>query len=285
MPSERTGCDILLRVRRATVLALVFALTGCGGTQEAPDGTEPAAPMGHIHGLGVDPADDTLFVATHTGLFHLTEKGATRVADRFQDTMAFTVVGPGHFLASGHPDLQEDLPPHLGLIESTDAGETWQPLALQGEADFHALEPAGALLYGYDATEGKLLATEDRKTFREVAEIPVLSLAATPHGLVATTNRGELLALDEDGSARRLEGPVALVVDATSDGTLVALGPGGDVHLSSDAETWRPAGTIGDVPTALTVGDDAWYAATSDAVMRSTDRGATWSQIHPRGHR
>lgn len=238
--------------------------------------------MGHIHGLGVDPADDTVFVATHTGLFQLTEEGATRVADRFQDTMAFTVVGPGHFLASGHPDLHEDLPAQLGLIESTDAGETWQPLALQGEADFHALEPVGDLLFGYDASTGKLLVTQDRKTFRQVAEIPLLSLAATPGGLVATTNRGELVSLEEDGSARRLEGPVALVVDATSDGTLVALGPGGDVRLSSDARTWRSAGTIGDVPAALTVGDEAWYAATADAVMRSTDRGATWSQIHPR---
>jgi len=27
-----------------------------------------------------------------------------------------------NFLASGHPDRREDLPPHLGLIESTDAG-------------------------------------------------------------------------------------------------------------------------------------------------------------------
>jgi hypothetical protein len=44
-----------------------------------------------------------------------------RVADRWQDTMGFAVVGPDHFLASGHPDLREDLPAHLGLIESTDS--------------------------------------------------------------------------------------------------------------------------------------------------------------------
>ena len=60
-------------------------------------------------------------------MFRIDEHGtATRIADRWQDTMAFTVTvtGAGTFLGSGHPDLREDLPPHLGLIESTDAGET-----------------------------------------------------------------------------------------------------------------------------------------------------------------
>jgi hypothetical protein len=60
--------------------------------------------VGHVHRLGVDPADATLYIATHVGLLDLDEsREATRVADRRQDTMAFTVVGPGHLLASGHP--------------------------------------------------------------------------------------------------------------------------------------------------------------------------------------
>jgi hypothetical protein len=42
----------------------------------------------------------------------------------------FTVVGPNRFLGWGHPDLKEarekHLPSLLGLIESTDSGESWQ---------------------------------------------------------------------------------------------------------------------------------------------------------------
>jgi hypothetical protein len=91
-----------------------------------------------------------LYVAGHHGGFRVDGGAPVRVADRWQDTMAFTIAGPDTFLASGHPDLREGLPPHLGLIESTDAAETWKPLSLQGEADFHAIEIVGDRIYGYD---------------------------------------------------------------------------------------------------------------------------------------
>lgn len=63
----------------------------------------------HVHGLGVNPADDALFIATHTGLYRV-EKGkrkAQRVGNRYQDTMGFTIVGPNRFLGSGHPDANQ----------------------------------------------------------------------------------------------------------------------------------------------------------------------------------
>lgn len=94
----------------------------------------------HVHGLGIDPADGSLFIASHTGRFRVGKdsRKAVRVEDRYQDTMGFSIVGPNRFLGSGHPDAREqELPPLLGLIESTDAGRTWQPISLLGEADFH----------------------------------------------------------------------------------------------------------------------------------------------------
>jgi len=42
-------------------------------------------------------------------------------------------------LASGHPDLRESKPVLLGLIESRDAGQTWEPLSMEGRSDSHAL--------------------------------------------------------------------------------------------------------------------------------------------------
>ena len=70
------------------------------------------------------------FVATHLGVYRVANGVAERIADRTQDTMAFTMVGPDHFLASSHLDLRDDLPAHLGLIESTDAAATWQSVSL-----------------------------------------------------------------------------------------------------------------------------------------------------------
>src|SRR5687767_322438 len=111
-------------------------VAGCGGddSRRGPDSMAGPARIGdpgpvHVHGLGVNPADRALFIATHTGMFRVPEgeRRAKRVADRYQDTMGFTVVGPDRFLGSGHPDGREKLPPFLGLIESRDAGETWKP--------------------------------------------------------------------------------------------------------------------------------------------------------------
>ena len=161
---------------RTTVLSIVTAgllvlLSACSdGSEPPPAGDQPGArSLGHVHGLGTDPANGTLYAATHFGVFNLGKDGAgtvERVADRWQDTMAFTVVGPNHFLASGHPDQRENLPVHLGLIESTDAAQTWDPVSLLGKADFHTLESAGDLLYGYDSVTGRLMVTTDHLDWR-----------------------------------------------------------------------------------------------------------------------
>jgi hypothetical protein len=125
----------------------------------------PAADPGpvHVHGLGVNPADGALFIATHTGLYRVDEadQRAKRVGERFQDTMGFTIVGPNRFLGSGHPDINEarekNLPSLLGLIESINSGDTWQPISLLSEADFHVLRFAGERVYGDDSSNDRLL--------------------------------------------------------------------------------------------------------------------------------
>ncbi|MGH2838494.1 MAG: F510_1955 family glycosylhydrolase, partial [Thermoleophilaceae bacterium] len=88
------------------------AASGCGGGGEPAEpprlpggpGIEDPGPI-HVHGLGVNPADGALFIATHTGLYRAPdgELAAERVGDRYQDTMGFTVTGPDSFLGSGHP--------------------------------------------------------------------------------------------------------------------------------------------------------------------------------------
>ena len=92
-------------------------------------GDSASAPViAHVHGLGISPTDGSLHVATHTGTYRINGEGPVeRVGKTAQDTMGFTVVGPNHFLGSGHPDaagFRQGKPPRLGLIESTDAGVT-----------------------------------------------------------------------------------------------------------------------------------------------------------------
>ncbi len=66
---------------------------------------QESAALQHIHGLGINPADDRLFIATHNGLFSAAE-GETRpeqVGTSTQDIMGFSVVGATASSAPGTP--------------------------------------------------------------------------------------------------------------------------------------------------------------------------------------
>ncbi|MFP5282912.1 MAG: hypothetical protein ACLGIF_05620 [Actinomycetes bacterium] len=109
----------------------------------------PALPSGHVHGVAVNPADAKVYLATHDGLFRYDRTGPKQVGPVI-DLMGFTVAGPNHFYASGHPGPGVDLPQPVGLIESTDAGRSWTPLSRQGESDFHTLAASKAGVAGFD---------------------------------------------------------------------------------------------------------------------------------------
>jgi len=244
----------------------------------------------HVHGLGVDPGDGTLFAATHSGLFRIPEEGpAVRVANREQDTMGFAITGPRQFIASGHPDRREDdvRPPLLGLIESGDAGESWERLSLHGAADFHALQAAHGKVYGYDSTSGTFMVSADRRTWDRRARLVIGSFAVSPTDpevLLATTQRG--LTRSQDGGrtfdaepseprAALLAWPAALslyVVDV--DGTVRHSGDGG--------RTWARRGAVGATPEAMTVsvrsgGEQVYIATVEGEILLSTDGGKTFA--------
>ncbi|MBA3381046.1 MAG: exo-alpha-sialidase, partial [Actinobacteria bacterium] len=156
------------------LVALAVVILGAALWRMSADDRKSAAtdagPV-HVHGLGINPADGALYIATHTGLYRSGEgdSKSVRVGDRKQDTMGFSVIGPDRFVGSGHPDFRTDLPPLLGLIESTDKGRSWESISLLGDADFHVLRAAGERVYGYDASNDRLLVSADAgRTWEEV---------------------------------------------------------------------------------------------------------------------
>lgn len=291
------------------VLALLLA--GCAGGQ---GGGDPAAGftdpgMGHVHGLGVDAASGDVLAATHTGLFRLSEgEQPVRVANRWQDTMGFTLDGD-RLLGSGHPDMREDLPVHLGLIESTDAGQTWQAVSLQGEADLHALTVAGSDVYGWDSASGAVLASDDGgnswqsgQTFEAVTD---LALEPTTTTLLVTTADGLLGSADRGATftAFAPQPPVLLLQiepvstpegDSRSSGNKSTgsggSGSGGTLDLAGVAVDgtlwylhggeWTTRGSVAAAPAAFAVTPDGGLlAATEQEVVRSDDGGQTWQQV------
>ncbi len=157
------------------------------------------------------------------------------------DLMGFTVAGPGHYYASGHPGTATDLPQPVGLIESRDGGNTWTVLSRGGASDFHALTTAGSTVVGFD---GVLRSTADGRTWREGnLDAQPRTLAGSRDGatVLATTPEGLMHSTDAGLSWRWTEQAPLLLMVAFGDGDTVAgLTPDGQVHTSTDAgRTWR----------------------------------------------
>ncbi|MDQ3729577.1 MAG: exo-alpha-sialidase [Actinomycetota bacterium] len=276
------------------MLALAGIYAGGCGEAESPLYTGPAVsgdpgPV-HVHGLGINPSDGALFLATHTGLFRLPagEEEAVRVADRYQDTMGFTVIGPDRFLGSGHPDGREDLPPFLGLIESSDAGGSWDPVSLLGDADFHALEARGSRVYGFgsdwETRESQFLVSSDGGESWDRKEFPVefLSLAIHPNDADRIIGSGEsavYLSSDAGSSWRELDSTGGLVAWASPE-ELIMIDVQGSVWSSPDGMSWRQVGDVSGEPAAFEAEREALYVALHDGtITRSADGGRSWSVL------
>jgi hypothetical protein len=267
----------------AAAVAAALAVLRLVGDDE-PSAADPG-PV-HVHALGVNPADRALFIATHTGLYRLDgdAERAERVGDRYQDTMGFTVAGPDHFLGSGHPDLREDLPPLLGLVESRDGGKTWTPISLLGKVDFHALRVRGQLLAGYDATGGQVMISDDRgRSWRSARPPePLIDLVVDPTSADRLLAAGESrLYLSADGGKawEQLEEGTGLLAWPRGD-RLYLLDGGGRVWFSRDGgRRWQQRGQIGARPAALlATGSETLFAATHEGeIKRSKDGGVSWT--------
>ena len=287
--------------RRWGALAATIAVlaAGCSGN-DGGGSAQPAATddpgVSHIHGLGIRPGEDMVYAATHFGLFALSADGeATRIADRYQDTMAFTVDGRERFLASGHPDQQDEelrkegKPPHLGLVESRDEGSTWDPISLLGEADFHALSVVGDAIYGYDATGDQLRVSEDGGNTWDTRStgIGMRGVAADPAGggtVVGVMPAGLELSSDGGRSFSALPGsPAAALVSWPSPGELWAVEGSGAVHRSAGpGGPWTAVGSAPGNPEAFVATSGLLAVAVTGpddrtAVLVSRDGAATWT--------
>lgn len=275
----------------ALIVVATAALAGCSSDADQTDATSSAeAPFGHVHGIGMNPGDGLVYVASHHGVFRLDDGSPTLVADRAQDTMGFVIAAPDRFLASGHPAIGSDDPNPLGLIESTDRADTWSPLSLAGRADLHAIDTAGDVIYAFGSS-GEIIASEDGGAdWRSLVRGQFLDIAADPTApdrLLATTDAGALLSITQgEDPVEVAAAPLMVMIDRTLDGLIVGVDPTGTVVTSEDdGATWTERGTLGAPPQALSVRSATWFAAIEGGLLQSTDAGATWDPIELSGPR
>ena len=230
-----------------------------------------------------------MYVGTHRGVFQLSEgQLPVLVSDRVQDFMGFTVVGPDHFLAGGHPGDESSA--SVGLIESTDAGATWTSRSLDGRADFHSLQARHGFVYGYDYGHptGEFMVTADLEVWDTRSHVGLGDFAvspADPDVVVGVTARGVVRSQDGGRSFTAPAGPVLLLVSWAEDGALVGVTPCGVVHASGDGGlTWDTRGTLNGLAEAVeAISGREIYAAADGAVLVSEDGGRTFAAVTTEG--
>lgn len=266
-------------------LMLLRATNVLGGRDAVDKPASDAESFGHVHGLGINPADGRLYVGTHHGVFQLSDQEApVPVAKRAQDFMGFTVVGPDHFLASGHPGRGSSA--SVGLIESTNAGESWKSRSLEGRADFHSLQSRDGVVFGYDFPTGELMVTDDLEVWETRTHIGLGDFVVSPDDpnlVVGVTDRGVVRSGDGGRSFTAPAGPVLLLVSWAEDGALVGITPRGTIHVSGDdGHSWDVRGTTDGAAEAVeAVSAREVYAAAGGAVFRSRDGGRTFAAMTP----
>lgn len=260
----------------------------------------------HVHGLEIPAwADGDVLVSTHQGAFRIAEASGDWewISDEPHDFMGFAAhpQEKGTLYSSGHPAPDSDLPNPIGFMVSTDGGSSWQPRALQGEVDFHALAvhpQDGEVIYGFDGRQGLLRSDDGGREWQQVASGDlqqaggVVSLAGGLRGVdhvLAGTEVGLLTSSDGGRSWEPLpiSGMVtAVAVDVDRQRILAYAAEAEGLLESTDGgESWRSLGlslapdAAGHVAVDPDDPDRIWVGTFEQALWRTTDGGQQWEQV------
>ncbi len=280
----------------AGILTATLLLSGCSSPSEPPTAS-PAAPspaFQHIHELETNHGDGTLLVATHEGLYRLvispngdaTATGPVGGLDF--DPMGFAIAG-GVAYASGHPGPttpSEFGTPNLGLISSTNLGETWSNVSLTGLTDFHALTAttdgvSAPRVFGIDSSKKRIQrSTDGGKTWSDGAELVARDILAVGNLLYATTPNGLAVSAD-DGSTFTVDttAPALYLVAADRAGTLAGVDTSGSIWRHGADGAWTMGGKVTGATQALAVDGDRIYVADDRGISLTNDAGATWTVL------
>ncbi len=270
-----------------------------------------AGPWMDVHGVGMflSGADDSLYLATHNGLFKKEPDGWKRIGSDKSDLMGFTInrAKDGVMYSSGHPPSMGG---NLGFRKSVDGGNTWQLLSNVKDTpvDFHSMTAGSSdpnLIYGSPGGGFELFVSHDEGTSWTQLSPPdrIISLAADPldsNIVYAGTISGLFVSSDQGNTWNKLDHEqirdlVVTGLGFSTDGkTLYAFKvlPHGEGFITKSADggkTWTD--TTGQIPDAKGVwnfapgGAGEIYAITSQqtqsgiaaSIYRSSDGGASWT--------
>lgn len=241
----------------------------------SPTPAEPAVqtvalsePITHVHGLVVD-AEGAVRAGTHEGVRVITEGGDVTAVGPVDDLMGMTgQPGTMRLISSGHPGRGSQFPNPVGLIRSDDGGQTWEPVSLTGEIDFHALATTGDDVVGFDGVTGILTSNDTGTTWQQGAPMAALSLAMIGDQVWATTPEGVMHSTDRAATFNPLpDAPTLWQISAGIDNSLWGVDIDGLAWRSTDGLTWTKHKRLPAIEAIAALDYDTAYAINDTALV------------------
>ncbi|MCM3715439.1 YCF48-related protein [Alkalihalobacillus oceani] len=287
------------------VLMSLLFISACSSNSDGIDS------FTHLHGLEYAQTGDGFYVATHHGLVHADETGWNLMGEPEQqhDFMGYTVIEGEQMISSGHPSVQSDYNDPLGVILSEDAGETWEPIALYEEVDFHILhinETNKDMMYGIDVYNSNLYRSENggyNWDMLDVTGMPeplasVLSFTShpqSPNHLLAGTENGFYTSSDGGEtwtqSNANLSASALTTLDSESEELIAYLfGEKQGLYYSENfGETWQSLDfevedeTIGYISIHPTDKNRLLIGSHQQSIYETSDFGESWEVLAEEG--
>lgn len=266
----------------SALVGLSLVLTACT-TADEPSPTPTSPKIEHVHGIAQDPRSDDLLIASHNGIFAVTQDGVVTgpLGGYDFDAMGFAVNDETLFV-SGHPGLEtpsELGSPNLGIIRSDDIGESWEPVTLTGAEDFHVLTPGpDGVLYGIGSSQPNIVvSTDDGATWSPRGIVAAADLAVTDAGLYAATEQGLQLSTDQGNSfVIVVDAPLLYMLAVTSDGALIGAGADGYLWSQLGDGSWEQTESLPGRVQALGVTRNNHPVLVDDrGIIEVTEQGST----------
>jgi Sortilin, neurotensin receptor 3, len=258
----------------------------------------------HVHGIGYPGNRNELLIATHNGPIIYHEGFWYEAKENKNDYMGFNAVSDG-FYSSGHPGEGSDLPNPLGLVKSTDRGNTIEELGFQGEADFHYLTVGyeSHAIYAVNQMKNSKMDTgvyysEDAKEWEKVQlngtpnQVSGIATHPTDSNVVAITSPlGLFVSSDKGESFDRLTEEVSVssvtfmedqLVYAKNNNKLVIqkLKNGDETELSMPENDLETLDYIAVSPQDQ---NEIVFHTAGGSIYRTNDRGESWNALVKKG--
>lgn len=298
--------------RKAWLAAAVIAAlitTGCssgnasrGGLDRNVGGQSASLDLIHVHGLGYSPDGTQLYVPAHDGFRVFSDGLWARPPGTEHDYMGYVATDDG-FYSSGHPSLDSDLVNPLGLVKSTDLGQSIVTLGFAGQSDFHVM---GVGYYNHaiyvannqpnpTLPEGVHHSLDDGKTWKASALQGLMSLplqiavhptqanriaVATEFGLFLSDDYGETVSpLGEETLVTATQFSLSGAELYAGSKTLLVYNPATGKVRELSVPQLKDNDAISYIAVAPERPEELVFATFLKNIYRSVDGGATWVAI------